>query len=105
MVERTDKKYTLTLADTVLPPDPITDRDQATLVYEFDFSVSNSSASSEQQQQQQQQRKQETHLSKASKKVFVPWTALRATYRGREKTDAPPLDVKNVQRISLMIRR
>ena len=95
-----DKKYTLTLADTVLPPDPITGRDQAPLVYEFDFSVDNSSASSKQQQEDK-----ETRLSRASKKVFVPWTALRASYRGREKTDAPPLDVKNIQRMSLMIRR
>lgn len=38
-------------------------------------------------------------------KVFVHWDDFKATYRGREKKDAKPLDLKHVKRISLMMRR
>jgi hypothetical protein len=38
-------------------------------------------------------------------KVFVYWNDLKPTYRGREKKDAQPLDLKRVKRISLMMRR
>jgi hypothetical protein len=38
-------------------------------------------------------------------KVFVHWSDLKPTYRGREKKDVKPLDLKHVRRISLMMRR
>lgn len=34
----------------------------------------------------------------------VRWEDLRASYRGR-KVDAEPLDLRNVKRISIMVRR
>lgn len=37
--------------------------------------------------------------------VFLPWAAFRATYRGREKDDADPLDLASVKRVGLMMRR
>ena len=35
----------------------------------------------------------------------LPWDAFKATYRGREKPDADPLDLKNIKRVGLMLRR
>jgi hypothetical protein len=37
--------------------------------------------------------------------LYVPWSALKPTYRGKEKKDAGKLDLKNVRRFSLMSRR
>ncbi len=82
----TDKTYTLTLADTLLPPDPNTGRDQATTSYEYDFKVTNKDRGHE------------------TEHIFVPWDAFRATYRGRDVA-APPLNTASVKRISLLIRR
>lgn len=38
-------------------------------------------------------------------KVFVAWDDLKPTYRGREKKDATPLDLKSIKRFTIMIRR
>lgn len=35
----------------------------------------------------------------------MPWRDFKATYRGREKEDAPPLDLTKVARLSFMMRR
>jgi hypothetical protein len=35
----------------------------------------------------------------------VKWSDFRPTYRGKEKKDAEPLDLKNVKRFGIMIRR
>lgn len=37
-------------------------------------------------------------------KVWLPWGEFHATYRGRPKDDAKPLDLKNVKRVGLMMR-
>lgn len=37
--------------------------------------------------------------------VVLPWASFRATYRGRDKPDAKPLDRSDIQRIGLMMRR
>lgn len=37
--------------------------------------------------------------------VFLPWSEFGATYRGKEKKDADPLDLKSVKRVGLMMRR
>jgi len=74
------KRYTLTLKDEILPPSP-NGREQSTISYEYEFS----SVSSE-------------------NGVFVPWHALKATYRGKEKADAEPLDTSDVKRFSILMR-
>ncbi|CAO2650424.1 Nn.00g017160.m01.CDS01 [Neocucurbitaria sp. VM-36] len=74
------KRYTLTLKDEILPPNPENGREQSTISYEYDFS------------------------SSSAEGLFVPWRALKATYRGKEKDDAKPLDTTNVKRFSLMMR-
>ncbi|KAH7385657.1 complex I intermediate-associated protein 30-domain-containing protein [Pyrenochaeta sp. MPI-SDFR-AT-0127] len=74
------KKYTLTLKDEILPPNPENGREQSTISYEYDFS------------------------SASENGLYVPWHALKPTYRGKGKDDAEPLDTKSVKRVSIMMR-
>ena len=37
--------------------------------------------------------------------LYVPWSSLKPTYRGKEKNDAKKVDLKNVKRFSIMSRR
>ena len=82
------KRYTLTLKDELLPPDPATGREQSTVSYEYDFVA---------------------HVGKMRhprvRRIRVPWASFTATYRGKENKDAPPLDLERVRRLSLMMRR
>ena len=81
-VERSDgKRYTLTLKDELLPRSP-NGREQSTTSWEYDFEGTPDGG-----------------------KVFVRWDDLKATYRGREKKDAPPLDRTGIKRFSLLMRR
>ncbi|ETS78194.1 hypothetical protein PFICI_10256 [Pestalotiopsis fici W106-1] len=73
------KKYTLTLKDQELPKRP-DGREQSTVSWEYDF----------------------TH--EKDHKAFVPWSAFKPTYRGKPKSDAEPLDLKSVRRVSIMMR-
>lgn len=83
-IERSDgKKYTVALKDELLPKRS-DGREQSTVSWECDFKVEEGNGKG---------------------KVFVKWEDLKATYRGREKKDAKPLDLKNVRRLSLMMRR
>lgn len=73
------KRYTFVLKDEILPL--MEDgREQSTISYEYDFSASGSYS------------------------VFIPWTELKPTYRGKEKEDAPPLNTKSIKRWSFMMR-
>ncbi|TVY52518.1 Uncharacterized protein LCER1_G007589 [Lachnellula cervina] len=74
------KQYTLTLKDELLPKSP-NGREQSTISWEYDFKP-----------------------KCRGEKVFAKWDDFKATYRGREKPDAKPLDLKSVKRISLMMR-
>ena len=74
------KKYTLTLKDELLPPMP-DGREQSSISFEYDFDA------------------------KSGLGVFVPWHAMKATYRGREQNDTKPLNTESVKRFSIMIRR
>jgi hypothetical protein len=75
-----DKLYTLTLKDEILPKRS-DGREQSTVSWEFDF------------------------RAEGRRTVFVKWSDFRATYRGKNKDDAEPLDLKNVKRFGIMIRR
>lgn len=55
-------------------------REQSTISYEYDFSAAGNYS------------------------VFIPWSELKPTYRGKEKDDAPPLNTKNIKRWSFMMR-
>ncbi|KAK9420060.1 putative NADH:ubiquinone oxidoreductase intermediate-associated protein 30 domain-containing protein [Seiridium unicorne] len=73
------KKYTFTLKDESLPKRP-DGREQSTVSWEYDFA------------------------GKDGNDLFVPWADFKPTYRGKPKSDADPLDLKNVKRISIMMR-
>lgn len=88
-VARADgKKYTITLKDEVLPKRP-DGREQSTVSWEYDFVVEPGAESD----------------GDSSKKVIIPFADFEPTYRGKAKPDADPLDLKNVKRISFMMRR
>jgi len=77
------KRFTFILKDSLLPKSP-NGREQSTISWEYDFQL---------------------EQADKGKKIFVPWNNLKPTYRGREKDDAEPLNIKNIKRISLMMRR
>lgn len=80
-------RYTLTTKDELLPKNPENGREQSTISYEYDFRVPEKSKEAD------------------GSFIFIPWEALTATYRGKEKLDAPPLNLKNIKRFSLLMRR
>lgn len=81
------KRYTFNIKDNLLSRDPDTGREQSTVSYEYDFVISSNAT------------------SKGEKvRLFVPWDALKATYRGREKSDAPKLNKESVKRFGIMCR-
>jgi len=95
-VARTDsRKYTLTLKDEVLPRRP-DGRDQSTVSWEYDFVVGaeedGAAAAS-------------GGSTAGSTRVVILFGDFQPTYRGKPKPDAKPLDLKNVKRISFMMRR
>lgn len=87
--------YTFILKDEILSKRP-DGREQSTISWEFDFCVAeNNKASAD----------AEPEINAESKGVYIRWDQFKATYRGREKKDAKPLDLANVRRMSLMMRR
>jgi hypothetical protein len=75
------KQYTLILKDQLLPKSP-NGREHSTISWEYDFKA-----------------------MQDGEKIFLNWDELNATYRGRKVDDPAPLDIKNIKRISLMMRR
>lgn len=73
----------------MLPPDPDTGREQSTISYECDFELP----------------PQAEPGHAYDKSVFIPWSSLNATYRGKLKKDAKKIDLKKIKRMSIMIRR
>lgn len=87
-IEKADeKRYTFILKDSLLPPDPGNGREQSTISYEYDFTISPSTTRDE------------------ATTIFIAWKDFRATYRGKDKKEAPNLDRKKIKRVSLMQRR
>lgn len=74
------KLYTLTLKDEILPKRP-DGREQSTLSWEFDF------------------------RPQGAVTYFIKWSDFRPTYRGKDQKDVEPLDLKNIRRFGIMIRR
>jgi len=82
-----DKRYTFILKDKLLPKNPENGREQSTISWEYDFSISS-----------------QGRASNHDLLLFIPWDSLKPTYRGKEKKDAPSLDRKNIKRFSIMMR-
>ncbi|CAD0053473.1 unnamed protein product, partial [Aureobasidium pullulans] len=62
-------------------------REQATISWEYDFKPCFG----------------ESSLEKGGL-VFVPWSGLKPTYRGKEKEHADPINLKTIKRMSIMMR-
>lgn len=84
------KKYTFILKDNLLDRNPENGREQATISWEYDFEVLQTIGADEKAK---------------TESVFIPWSNLRPTYRGKQKNDADPLDLKSIKRMSIMMRR
>lgn len=95
-VARADsRKYTLTLKDEILPRRP-DGRDQSTVSWEYDFVVKaggDTAATAG------------SGSTAGSTRLVIPFGNFQPTYRGKPKPDADPLDLKNVKRLSFMMRR
>ncbi|KAF3761443.1 CIA30-domain-containing protein [Cryphonectria parasitica EP155] len=88
-VTRADgQKYTITLKDEVLPKRP-DGREQSTVSWEYDFDSAAGEAGSN---------------GDSACQLVIPFEDFKPTYRGKAKPDAKPLDLKNVRRISFMMR-
>ncbi|KAI9801969.1 MAG: hypothetical protein M1825_003024 [Sarcosagium campestre] len=85
--------YTLILKDELLPTNPENGREQSSISHEYDFRVTPPEQNSDPDQ------------NATGGIIFAPWSHFKATYRGREKPDAPPLKVQSIRQISLMKRR
>lgn len=84
-----EKRYTFIVKDNLLNRDPDTGREQATISWEVDFDLP----------------PQTVPGDAKNKVIFIPWSALTPTYRGKPKKDAEPLDLKKIKRFSIMMRR
>ena len=72
----------------MLPKNPDNGRDQATVSWEYDFKPCFG---------------EEDNRNGGT--VFILWSSLKPTYRGKEKEHAEPIDLKSIRRISIMMRR
>ncbi|KAI4722465.1 CIA30-domain-containing protein [Aureobasidium sp. EXF-10727] len=86
-IAEADGKYTFILKDELLPRNPDNGREQATISWEYDFKPCFGRSS----------------LEKGGL-VFVPWSGLKPTYRGKEKEHAAPINLKTIKRMSIMMR-
>jgi hypothetical protein len=99
----TDKKYTFTIKDELLPRSP-NGREQSTISYEYAFQLSEKSSFISHSQAELLEKGQGTDFSGLTS-ILIPWSELKATYRGKEKRDAPALNTKDIKRFGIMMRR
>jgi Complex I intermediate-associated protein 30 (CIA30) len=90
LTDLSNKTFTFILKDTVPPtytdPDSGRNREESTILYEANFRPSED-------------------VSSAGERIVLPFAKFKPVYRGRDKPDAPPLDLSNIRRMSLMTRR
>lgn len=89
LIALVEKRYTFILKDDILPPDPDTGREQSTVSWEVDFDIPAEAIGAQ----------------SSNESVFISFKSFNPTYRGRVKKDAKALDVKNIKRMSIMMRR
>ncbi|KAL8771160.1 MAG: hypothetical protein Q9209_003331 [Squamulea sp. 1 TL-2023] len=85
------KVYTLILKDIELQNKRDDGREKAGISWEADFRANNSSTGG-------------TGEEVLGEKIWIPWSALKATYRGKEKEDAGKFKPGEVRRIGFMMR-
>lgn len=77
------------LKDTLLSRNPDNGREQATISWECDFELPSQTIPGDAK----------------DRSIFIPWSSLNPTYRGKLKKDAEPIDLKKIKRFSIMMRR
>lgn len=85
-----NKRYAFIIKDELLPRDPTSGREQSTTSWEYEFQVTSRSMDQSQPE---------------LVSIFIPWTALKPTYRGREKDPGRPIKLQDIRRVSIMMRR
>lgn len=83
------KRYLLTLKDEI-PGRRDDGRENSGISWEAEFKVGGHDANGD---------------SLDRKDVFLKWSDFKATYRGRDKPDAKPLNLSSIKRVGLMMRR
>ncbi|XTI88520.1 CIA30-domain-containing protein, partial [Cenococcum geophilum] len=84
--EADKKRYTFIIKDKLLQMNPGNGREQSTISYEYDFSISSKMANSN------------------GTFIFIPWKDFKATYRGKEEKEVSALDRKKIKRFSTTMR-
>lgn len=92
------KAYTFIVKDEILPPGG-DGWEQSTISWEYDFRVGGGDGDGDGKDGGVGEK------SEIGKRVWIPWAELKATYRGKEKKDAEPIDLAHLRRFSLMMRR
>lgn len=84
------KVYTLILKDCQVQDKRDDGRERAGVNWEAQFRVGAQEGTGEEEK---------------GKKLWVPWSALKPTYRGKEKGDAEQLRISEIRRLGFMMRR
>jgi len=85
---QTAKKYTFVIKDD-FQPRRSDGREQSTVSWEYDFQTGGGNAEAE----------------RSNTTLTIPWSAFEPSFRGKPKPDSPPIDVKQIRRFSLLMRR
>uniref|UniRef100_A0A0B7KD17 NADH:ubiquinone oxidoreductase intermediate-associated protein 30 domain-containing protein n=1 Tax=Bionectria ochroleuca TaxID=29856 RepID=A0A0B7KD17_BIOOC len=100
------KRYAITLKDEI-PGRRDDGRDLSGVSWEADFALSSGGGEGTNESSHADQQTETTTRASATdgQQVYLPWGQFKATYRGRPKPDAEPLDLTDVKRFGIMMRR
>ncbi|CAH0056448.1 unnamed protein product [Clonostachys solani] len=99
------KRYAVTLKDDI-PGRRDDGRDLSGVSWEADFALSSGAGEGTNESSHADQQTETTTRASATdgQQVYLPWGQFKATYRGRPKPDAEPLDLTDVKRFGIMMR-
>ncbi|VUC27493.1 unnamed protein product [Clonostachys rosea] len=98
------KRYAVTLKDEI-PGRRDDGRDLSGVSWEADFALSSGGEGTNESSYVNQQTSTSTTASVTDdRQVYLPWGQFKATYRGRPKPDAEPLDLTDIKRFGIMMR-
>ena len=92
------KRYALTLKDAVPSGKRNDSREKAGISWEAEFNCT------EGVEEALILNGEEARHMRGERIIWLPWSKFKPTYRGREKDDAPPLQLRNIRRFGLMMR-
>ncbi|KAH7312235.1 complex I intermediate-associated protein 30-domain-containing protein [Stachybotrys elegans] len=88
VVDADDKRYAITLKDQLPRGRRPDGREKAAVSWEADFTAKHADGD----------------MTGAPVQIFLPWSAFKPTYRGRDKGNVKPLDLTSIKRVGLMMR-